>query len=204
MGEPLLPDGVTVGHFSDPVGRTGCTVLLCPDGGVAGVDVRGGAPGTFATDGLRPGTVIELAHGILLTGGSLFGLAAATGVMRYLEDRGHGAEFGAVPIPGVVGAVLFDLLEGDPKARPTAEDGYAACLAATAEPAIGSVGAGTGATVAKAGGPSLRVSGGVGVESARVGEALVSAVMVANSVGGIWDDERHEWIAPLGRMGRKH
>jgi L-aminopeptidase/D-esterase-like protein len=127
----------------------------------------------------------------------LFGLAAATGVMRYLEDRGHGAAFGTVPIPGVVGAVLFDLLEGDPKARPTAEDGYTACLAATTEPAIGAVGAGTGATVAKAGGTSQRACGGVGVESARVGEALVSAVMVANSVGGIWDDERHEWIAPL-------
>ena len=197
MVESLLPDGVTVGHFSDPVGRTGCTVLLCPAGGVAGVDVRGGAPGTFATDGLRPGTVIDLAHGILLTGGSLFGLAAATGVMRYLEERGHGAVFGTVPIPGVVGAVLFDLLEGDPKARPTAEDGYAACLAATPEPAIGCVGAGTGATVAKAGRPSQRARGGVGVASARVGEALVSAVMVANSVGGIWDDERHEWIAPL-------
>jgi len=197
MVEPLLPDGVTVGHFSDPVGRTGCTVLLCPAGGMAGVDVRGGAPGTFATDGLRPGTVIELAHGILLTGGSLFGLAAATGVMQYLEERGHGAEFGTVPVPGVVGAVLFDLLEGDPKARPTAEDGYAACSAATAEPAVGSVGAGTGATVAKAGGSSQRAGGGVGIESARVGEALVSAVMVANSVGGIWDDVRHEWIAPL-------
>jgi L-aminopeptidase/D-esterase-like protein len=197
MVEPLLPDGVTVGHFTDPIGRTGCTVLLCPAGGVAGVDVRGGAPGTFATDGLRPGTVVELAHGILLTGGSLFGLAAATGVMQYLEDRGHGAVFGTVPIPGVVGAVLFDLLEGDPKARPTAEAGYAACLAATVEPAIGSVGAGTGATVAKAGGSSQRVSGGLGVESARTGGALVSAVMVANSVGGIWDDERHQWIAPL-------
>ena len=197
MLEPLLPDGVTVGHFSDPVGRTGCTVLLCPGGGVAGVDVRGGAPGTFATDGLRPGTVIDLAHGILLTGGSLFGLAAATGVMRYLEERGHGAVFGTVPIPGVVGAVLFDLLVGDPEARPSAEDGYDACLAATAEPAVGAVGAGTGATVAKAGGPDQSARGGVGIASGRVGEALVSAVMVANSVGGIWDDERHEWIAPL-------
>lgn len=197
MVESLLPEGVTVGHFSHPVGRTGCTVLLCPAGGVSGVDVRGGAPGTFATDGLRPGTVTDLAHGILLTGGSLFGLAAATGVMRYLEERGAGAEFGTVSIPGVVGAVLFDLLEGDPKARPTAEDGYAACLAATAQPAIGAVGAGTGATVAKAGHPSERAAGGVGIESGRVGEALVSAVMVANSVGGIWDDERHEWIAPL-------
>jgi L-aminopeptidase/D-esterase-like protein len=197
MGEPLLPDGVTVGHFCDPVGRTGCTVLLCPAGGVAGVDVRGGAPGTFATDALRPGTVVELVHGILLTGGSLFGLAAATGVMKYLEEGGHGAAFGTVPIPGVAGAVLFDLLEGDSQARPTAEDGYAACRAATAAPATGSVGAGTGATVAKAGGPSQRASGGVGVQSARVGEAVVSAVMVANSVGGIWDDERHEWVAPL-------
>jgi L-aminopeptidase/D-esterase-like protein len=197
MGELQLPEGVTVGHFSDPVGQTGCTVLLCPAGGVAGVDVRGAAPGTFATEALRPGTVIELAHGILLTGGSLFGLAAATGVMRYLEERGVGAVFGTMLIPGVVGAVLFDLLEGDPKARPTAEDGYAACRAATAEPAIGAVGAGTGATVAKAGDPSQRAPGGVGIASARAGEALVSAVMVANSVGGIWDDERHAWIAPL-------
>jgi L-aminopeptidase/D-esterase-like protein len=197
MVEPLLPDGVTVGHYSDPAGRTGCTVLLCPSGGVAGVDVRGGAPGTFATDALRPATVVDLAHGILLTGGSLFGLAAATGVMRYLEERGHGAVFGTLPIPGVAGAVLFDLLEGDPKARPTAQDGYAACMAATNEPAVGSVGAGTGATVAKAGGASQRARGGVGVASGRVGEALVSAVMVANSVGGIWDDERHEWVAPL-------
>ena len=197
MVELLLPDGVTLGHFSDPVGRTGCTVLLCPSGGVAGVDVRGAAPGTFSTDALRPGTVIELVHGILLTGGSLFGLAAATGVMRYLEERGVGVAFGTMLIPGVVGAVLFDLLEGDPKARPTAEDGYGACLAASVEPAIGSVGAGTGATVAKAGDPSQHAAGGVGIASAHAGEALVSAVMVANSVGGIWDDERHEWIAPL-------
>ena len=197
MVELLLPDGFAVGHFSDPVGRTGCTVVLCPAGGVGGVDVRGGAPGTFATDALRPGTVIELVHGVLLTGGSLFGLAAATGVMRYLEERGVGSVFGTVSIPGVVGAVLFDLLEGDASVRPTAEDGYAACLAATAEPAIGSVGAGTGATVAKAGDPSQQTVGGVGIASARVGDALVCAVMVANSVGGIWDDQRHEWIAPL-------
>ncbi len=197
MAEQLLPEGVTVGHLSDPIGRTGCTVVLCPAGGVAGVDVRGAAPGTFATDALRPGTVIEVLHGVLLTGGSLFGLAAATGVMRFLEERGVGAAFGTVLIPGVAGAVLFDLLEGDQKARPTAEDGYAACLAAVREPAIGSVGAGTGATVAKAGAPSQRTPGGVGIASARAGGALVSAVMVANSVGGIWDDERHEWIAPL-------
>jgi L-aminopeptidase/D-esterase-like protein len=197
MVEQLLPDGVTVGHFSDAVGRTGCTVLLCPAGGVAGVDVRGAAPGTFATDALRPGTVIELVHGILLTGGSLFGLAAATGVMRYLEERGVGAEFGTMLIPGVAGAVLFDLGEGDPTARPTAEAGYAACVAAVSDPTVGAVGAGTGATVAKAGDRSQRAPGGVGIASVRAGRALVSAVMVANSVGGIWDDERHEWVAPL-------
>ena len=192
MVEPLLPDGVSVGHFSDPVGRTGCTVLLCPAGGVAGVDVRGGAPGTFATDGLRPGTVIELAHGILLTGGSLFGLAAATGVIRYLEDRGHGAVFGTVPIPGVVGAVLFDLLEGDHKARPTAEDGYAACLCRHRRPGDRLCWCGHGRDGRQ--GRRCLPSGPrwPRVESARVGEALVSAVMVANSVGGIWDDERHD------------
>jgi L-aminopeptidase/D-esterase-like protein len=138
----------------------------------------------------------ELAHAILLTGGSAFGLAAADGVMRYLDEHGVGFAIGTARVPIVAGAVIFDLLTGDPRARPDAATGYAACQAATGHPAVGAVGAGTGATVAKAGGGQPR-PGGVGIASAPAGAATVAAVMVANSVGGIWDDERHEWVAPL-------
>jgi L-aminopeptidase/D-esterase-like protein len=191
-----LPAGVSVGHWTDTRGRTGCTVVLVPEGAAAGVDVRGGAPGTMNTDGLRPGTVTERAHAILLTGGSTFGLAAASGVLRYFEERGIGLMFGTVAVPIVAGAVIFDLLAGDPMARPGPEAGYAACAAATISPGLGAVGAGTGASVAKAGGNEPR-PGGVGVASREAGGAVVAAVMVANSLGGIWDDDRHEWVAPL-------
>jgi L-aminopeptidase/D-esterase-like protein len=191
-----LPGGVSVGHWTDAAGRTGCTVVLVPGGAVPGVDVRGGAPGTLGTDELRPGMVAERAHAILLTGGSAFGLAAADGVMRYLDEHGVGFAIGTARVPIVAGAVIFDLLTGDPRARPDAAAGHAACQAATAHPAVGAVGAGTGATVAKAGGGQPR-PGGLGVASAPAGAATVAAVMVANSVGGIWDDERHEWAAPL-------
>ncbi len=189
-----LPAGIAVGHYTDRAGRTGCTVILAPKGAVAGVDVRGAAPGTLGSDGLRPGTVIETGHAVLLTGGSLFGLGAAVGVMRYLEERGIGSGFGSMRIPGVAAAVIFDLLVGDPKARPDADAGYAACQAATSTPAIGAVGAGTGATVAKAGDAASTRPGGVGLASARAGAATVAAVAVVNSVGGIWDDERDEWV----------
>jgi L-aminopeptidase/D-esterase-like protein len=191
-----LPGGVSVGHWTDTAGRTGCTVVLVPGGAVPGVDVRGGAPGTLGTDALRPGTVDDQAHAILLTGGSAFGLAAADGVMRYLDELGVGFAIGTVRVPIVAGAVIFDLLTGDPRARPDAAAGHAACLAATGQPEVGAVGAGTGATVAKASGARPR-PGGVGIATAPAGAATVAAVMVANSVGGIWDDERHEWAAPL-------
>jgi L-aminopeptidase/D-esterase-like protein len=189
-----LPGDMSVGHWTDAAGRTGCTVVLVPGGAVPGVDVRGGAPGTLGTDELRPGMTAERAHAILLTGGSAFGLAAAAGVMRYLDEHGVGFAIGTARVPIVAGAVIFDLLTGDARARPDAAAGYAACRAATGHPAVGAVGAGTGATVAKAGGGPPR-PGGVGIASAPAGAATVAAVMVANSVGGIWDDERHEWIA---------
>jgi len=191
-----LPAGVSAGHWTDAAGRTGCTVVLAPGGAVAGVDVRGGAPGTLGTDELRPGRTAERAHAVLLTGGSAFGLAAASGVMRYLEEQGVGHPIGGVRVPIVAGAVIFDLLTGDPRARPDAAAGYAACRAATGSPAVGAVGAGTGATVAKAGGGPPR-PGGLGIASQAVGPATVAAVMVVNAVGAIWDDERNEWVAPL-------
>ncbi len=197
MGDAQLPHGISVGHWTDAVGRTGCTVVLAPDGAVAGVDVRGAAPATLGTDALRPTMLVTDAHAVLLTGGSAFGLEATGGVLQFLEERGIGYELGPARVPIVAGAVIFDLPVGDPRARPDREAGYAACRAASAEPAIGAVGAGTGATVAKGGDASQGRPGGVGIASARLGGALVSAIMVVNSVGGIWDDERHEWVAPL-------
>ncbi len=192
-----LPDGISVGHWTDAVGRTGCTVILAPDGAVGGVDVRGAASATLGTDALRPSNLIERVHGVVLTGGSAFGLEAVGGVMRYLEERGVGYALGSASVPIIAGAVIFDLLAGDPTARPNREAGYAACEAATREPGMGAVGAGTGATVAKAGDASEARPGGVGISSAQADGAIVAAVMVVNSVGGIWDDERHDWVAPL-------
>jgi L-aminopeptidase/D-esterase-like protein len=122
--------------------------------------------------------------------------------MRYLEERGAGSAFGPVSVPAVAGAVIFDLLAGDSKARPDADAGYAACDATTRAPAIGSVGAGTGATVAKGGVGAQTQPGGLGVASAHAGGATVAAVVVANSVGGIWDDQRHEWVAAFTNWDR--
>lgn len=192
-----MPDGFEVGHWTDEAGRTGCTVIVARHGAVGGVDVRGAAPSTFSTDTLRPGNLVERAHAVLLTGGSAFGLEAASGVMRYLEEHGVGYELAAVRVPIVVGAVIFDLGVGDPHARPGLDAGYAACAAARSGPALGAlgaIGAGTGATVAKGADPSEVRPGGLGMASARTGEATVTAVMVINSVGGVWDDEHQEWV----------
>lgn len=170
---------------------------------MGGVDVRGAAAGTIGTDALRPDAALESVHALLLTGGSTFGLDAAAGVKRYLEETGVGFAIRDVRVPIVAGAVIFDLLAGDPRARPDGEAGYAACRAASAQPEIGSVGAGTGARVAKASGGADTRSGGVGLASARVEGATVAALAVANGVGGVWDDERHEWVAPLPAWDRE-
>jgi L-aminopeptidase/D-esterase-like protein len=166
------------------------------------VDVRGAAPSTLGTDALRPGTLVDRVHAILLTGGSAFGLEAAGGLMRYLEEHEIGYELVSVRVPIVAGAVIFDLPVGDPRARPDGDAGYAACAAAGRRPAIGPVGAGTGASVAKGGDGSQVRPGGLGIESARAAGAIVAAVMVVNSVGGVWDDERHEWVAEFTAWDR--
>ncbi|HEY8490840.1 MAG TPA: P1 family peptidase, partial [Dehalococcoidia bacterium] len=133
--------GIKVGHWTDLRAGTGCTVVLCERGAVGGVDVRGAAPGTRETDLLQPGNLVDQVHAVLLTGGSAFGLDAAAGVMRYLEERGAGYRFAGATVPIVAGAVLMDLPVGDPTVRPDAAAGYAACLAAGDEVAEGSVGA---------------------------------------------------------------
>jgi L-aminopeptidase/D-esterase-like protein len=184
--------GVRVGHWTEAEARTGCTVvLLSGEGAVAGVDVRGSAPGTRETDLLRPGMLVERVHAITLCGGSAFGLAAAEGVMRYLRERGVGFETGAARVPIVPAAVIYDLAVGDPRAYPDGESGYAACLDAErgAAPAEGPVGAGTGATCGKLLGRDRAAPGGVGCASVRLARGgVVGALAVVNAVGDVVDD----------------
>jgi L-aminopeptidase/D-esterase-like protein len=188
--------GIAVGHFTHPQRATGCTVVLCPQGAVAGVDVRGGSPGTRETDLLRPENVVDRVHAVLLTGGSAFGLDAAGGVMRWLEQQGHGFEVGAVRVPIVPAAVIFDLWHGDTSIRPDAAAGHAACAAAsTAVPAQGSVGAGAGATVGKLYGIERAMAGGVGCASLRVGGVTVAALVVVNATGDVVDPADGEPVA---------
>lgn len=179
-------DGIQVGHANDLTARTGCTVILCPAGATAGVDVRGAAPGTRETAALAPGRLVQKAHAVLLTGGSAFGLDAAGGVVQYLEAQNVGFPAGPVRVPIVPAAVIFDLGVGDAKVRPTQEMGYQACLNATTEPVpLGAVGAGTGATVGKA--PGVESSpGGVGSACRYLtSNLIVSALTVVNALGNV-------------------
>jgi len=189
-------DGIKVGHFTDARRPTGCTVVLCEEGGVAAVDVRGSGPGTRETDLLDPVNHVEQAHAILLAGGSAFGLDAATGVMRYLEERGIGYSTPYAKVPIVPAAILFDLRLGDSRIRPDADAGYKACLAAQTGPvAEGSMGAGAGATIGKMQ-PGLPMKGGIGTASIRLGEAVVVAAIVAvNCVGNVIDPKTGEIVA---------
>jgi len=180
--------GLRVGHAAVAGRPSGCTVVLCPQGVTAGVDVRGGAPGTRETDLLRPGNLVQQVHAVLLTGGSAYGLDAATGVMRWLEAHGHGFAVGPARVPIVPGAVIFDLLVGDGRLRPDADTGRAACEAATTAPtAQGNVGAGRGATLGKLWGPARAMKGGLGSASLRVGGVTVAALVVVNAAGDVLD-----------------
>ncbi len=194
--QPLtLPAFFRLGHAQDFDARTGCTVILCPEGAVAGVDQRGGAPGTRETDLLRPMHLVTHVHGLLLSGGSAFGLDAATGVMRYLEEQGAGFETGVGRVPIVPAAVLFDLAVGRADVRPDAAMGYAACVMAQSGPvAEGRVGAGTGATVGKILGMGQAMPGGLGAAMLRLGDEdesgeglWVGAVVAVNAVGDVVD-----------------
>ena len=180
--------GLSVGHFTDPRRPTGCTVVLCPQGAVCGVDVRGGAPGTRETDLLKSENTVQQVHAVLLTGGSAFGLDAASGVMRWLEEHGHGLQVGPARVHIVPAAVLFDLWVGDAGIRPDANAGHAACVAASMHaPAQGNVGAGAGATVGKLFGIERAMKGGIGMASVRVGAVTVAALVVVNALGDIVD-----------------
>lgn len=188
--------GLQAGHATDREAATGCTVILCPEGAVAGADVRGGAPGTRETDLLAPGRTVERVHAVLLTGGSAFGLDAAGGVMRYLEERGVGFDTGAARIPIVPAAVLYDLEVGRADRRPDWEMGYEACKCASAEPPEqGLVGAGTGATVGKLLGMAHAMPGGVGAASVKIGGVTVAALVAVNAVGNVVDHHTGRTLA---------
>jgi L-aminopeptidase/D-esterase-like protein len=179
--------GIKVGHYTDKKAATGCTVILCEQGAVAGVDVSGSSPGTRETDLLRPGNLVDRVQAIVLSGGSAFGLDAATGVMRYLEERGFGHETSAGKVPIVPAAIIFDLNIGDSRIRPGAYEGYQACLVATnGRMGEGCVGAGTGATVGKILGLERAVKSGLGTASQRIGaDVMVAALIVVNAVGDV-------------------
>jgi len=188
--------GLTVGHATDLEGLTGCTVVLCGKGAVAGGSVRGLAPGTRETALLRPGTLVSEVHAVLLTGGSAYGLAAADGVMRYLEEHGIGYKVAEGRVPIVPAAVLYDLGIGDSAARPDASMGYAACQAAQdGEVLQGNVGAGTGATVGKLLGGKRATKGGIGTASVRAGRLVVAALVAVNAFGDVVDPSRGAIIA---------
>ncbi|WP_155592988.1 P1 family peptidase [Lysinibacillus cavernae] len=189
--------GVKVGHLENREGITGCTALLVENGAVCGVDVRGSAPGTRETDALDPINEIDRIHGICLSGGSAYGLDAASGVMQFLEEQGFGVDAGIVKIPIVPSAVLFDLFIGDPKARPTAQMGYEAAKAARVGPfPNGNVGAGYGATVGKLAGPHFAMKGGLGSASLAGKGGLVAGALVAvNAVGDVKDPHTREILA---------
>ncbi len=189
--------GIKVGHYTNRDAATGCTVILCEEGAIAGVDVRGSAPGTRETDLLRPMNLVEKVQAILLSGGSAFGLDAASGVMRYLEERGFGHPTPVVKVPIVPAAILFDLGIGSSKIRPKAEDGYQACLAATnKEVAEGSVGAGTGATVGKILGMERATKSGLGTASQKLaGDIIVAALIVVNAFGDVIDPKTGNILA---------
>ena len=181
--------GIKAGHYTDRDAATGCTVVLCEEGAVAGVDVRGSAPGTRETDLLKPSNLVEKVHAILLGGGSAFGLDAAGGVMRYLEEKGAGFQTTTLRVPIVSAAVLYDLDTGNPHVRPGIEEGYSACLAADDRTVLeGSVGAGTGATVCKLLGIKSAIKGGIATCSRKLPDnIIVAALFAVNALGDIVD-----------------
>lgn len=197
--------GILVGHYTDDRRPTGCTVVLCPEGAVAGVDVRGAAPGTRDTEALSPSNTVQVVHGVLLTGGSAYGLDAAGGVMRWLEERGHGFQLGPAIVPVVPAAVIFDLwvddFSGDTptkslRIRPDLEAGYLACQSASSEPVLqGNVGAGAGATLGKLNGPDCAMKGGIGSASLCVNGVTVAALVVCNALGDVIDPQTGQLLA---------
>lgn len=196
-------NGIKVGHATHTAAKTGCTVVLCEEGATAGVDVRGSAPGTRETEAIRPGRLVQNVHAVLLTGGSAFGLDAAGGVVQYLEERNVGFPTGHARVPIVPAAVIFDLGVGDARVRPDRQMGYDACLNASDEPVpMGTVGAGTGATVGKCSGVEAS-PGGVGSACRQLTDGLlVGAIVVVNALGNVVHPKTGEIVAGARENGK--
>ncbi|MGM9567392.1 MAG: P1 family peptidase [Clostridia bacterium] len=191
-------EGFYIGNAQDEKGGTGCTAIYCPEGAVAGVDVRGGGPATRETDLLNPVNMIERVHCVMLCGGSAYGLAAAEGAMQYLEEHGVGFDVGVGKVPIVPSACLFDLVAGDSSCRPDKEMGYLALVQAKKnEPEEGIFGAGTGATVGKLCGVERAMKSGLGFWAEQVGDLKVGAVVAVNALGDVFDPVTHCPIAGL-------
>ena len=187
--------GITVGNAQDMKAARGCTVVLCPQGATPGVDVRGGAPGTREIDCCHPANFVPFAHAVYLGGGSAFGLEGAGGVMRFLEEKKAGLDVEVTKVPIVPGAVIFDLLLGDPAVRPDAAMGYSACAAAGLMFKEGNAGAGTGASVGKTAGLSRSMKGGLGSSSIEAGALIVGALVIVNCFGDVIEPGTGETIA---------
>ncbi len=200
MKEVSITDikGIKIGHAQDVEGGTGCTVILCEEGAYAGVDVRGGGPASRETELLKPLNLVEQIHGIMLSGGSAYGLDAASGAMQFLEERGKGFDVGVGVVPIVCGSSLFDLVVGNPKCRPDKAMGYQACLNASSEkPAEGNVGAGTGATVGKFLGMEYMMKSGLGTYAVQIGEWIIGAIVAVNALGDVVDADTGKPIAGI-------
>lgn len=200
MKEVSITDikGIKVGHAQDVEGGTGCTVILCEEGAYAGVDVRGGGPASRETELLKPVNLVEQIHAVMLSGGSAYGLDAASGAMQYLEENGKGFDVGIGVVPIVCGASLFDLVVGDPKCRPDKAMGYQACLNASSQkPAEGNVGAGTGATVGKFLGMEYMMKSGLGTYAVQMGEWIIGAIVAVNALGDVIDVDTGKRIAGI-------
>jgi L-aminopeptidase/D-esterase len=189
--------GIKVGHAQNREAITGCTVIICESGAVAGVDQRGGAPGTRETDAIRPLHLVNKINAVMLAGGSAYGLDAASGAMKYLEEKGLGFDAGVAKVPVVPSAILFDLAIGDAKVRPDAEMGYQACLNASASAVEqGSVGAGTGAIAGNALGPRQATKSGIGSASIDIGGGvIVGALIAVNPFGDVYDAQTGNILA---------
>ncbi len=189
-------NGIEVGHAGDLNAATGCTVVICRRGAVAGVDVRGGAPGTRETDLLNPQNMVDKVHAVYLSGGSAFGLDGVSGVMQYLEEQGIGMDVGVTKVPIVPAAVLFDLTIGDFRKRPDFNMGYEACKNASDKNSLmGNVGAGIGATVGKILGDQFSMKGGLGTASIKAGRLVVGAIVAVNCLGDVVDPDTGKIIA---------
>lgn len=194
--------GFRFGHYTDPDAGTGCTAVIAPAGAVGGVDVRGAAPASRETDLLRPENTVEAVHAVILSGGSAFGLEAASGAARELEERGIGLDVGVARVPIVCSSCLFDLAFGRADVRPTSAAGILAVRdALSREPGSaldeGNVGAGTGATVGKLNGPECCMKSGLGARAFRIGPLMVGAVCAVNAVGNVIDPATQEPIAGM-------